>query len=135
MRRTETKRGLALAAGAVLLLATGCGGGGDKGPTGPGGVERKTGYLVLGKLTARTTAEVIRRAAQVIQRQPHPVRTITTDNGTEFHGYAALEAMIPARFYFATPHHAPAPALRRPRGGGRRHLVPLLQSGPAGPLR
>jgi IS30 family transposase len=98
-------------------------------------VERKTGYLVLGKLTARTTAEVNRRAAHLIQRQPHPVRTITTDNGTEFHGYAALEAVLPARFYFATPHHAPAPALRRPRGGGRRHLVPLLQSGPAGPLR
>jgi len=61
-------------------------------------VERKTGYRVLGKLTARTTAEVNRCAAHLMQRQPHPVRTITTDNGTEFHGYAALEAVIPARF-------------------------------------
>ena len=37
---------------------------------------------------------------------PHPVRTITVDNGTEFHGYATLEAALATRFYFATPHHA-----------------------------
>jgi IS30 family transposase len=49
-------------------------------------VERKTGYLVLGKLTARTTAAVNRRAAQLIQRQPHLVHTITVDNGTESTG-------------------------------------------------
>lgn len=43
---------------------------------------------------ARTTAEVNRRAAQLIQAQPHPVHTITTDNGTEVHGYAAVEAQL-----------------------------------------
>ena len=69
-------------------------------------VERKTGYLVLGKLRARTTAEVTRCAIPLIQQQPHPVHTITSDNGTEFHGYAALEAATQAAFYFATPHHA-----------------------------
>ena len=69
-------------------------------------VERKTGYLVLGKLRARTTAEVTRCAIPLIQQQPHAVHTITSDNGTEFHGYAALEAATQAAFYFATPHHA-----------------------------
>ena len=69
-------------------------------------VERKTGYLVLGKLRARTTAEVNRRATRLLQAQPHPVRTITSDNGTEFHDYAALERATQATFYFATPHHA-----------------------------
>jgi len=69
-------------------------------------VERATGYLVLGKLAARTTAEVNRRATQLIRAQRRPVRTITADNGTEFHGYAAIERATPARFYFATPHHA-----------------------------
>ena len=34
------------------------------------------------------------------------VRTITVDNGTEFHDYAALERATDTRFYFATPHHA-----------------------------
>lgn len=69
-------------------------------------VERKTGYVLIGQLQERTTAEVNRRATQLIRRQPRAVRTITADNGTEFHGYTAIEHATRARFYFATPHHA-----------------------------
>jgi len=69
-------------------------------------VERKTGYLALGKLRARTTAEVSRRAIRLIRKQPRTVRTITADNGTEFHDYAAIESATATRFYFAAPHHA-----------------------------
>ena len=68
-------------------------------------VERKTGYLVLGHLQRRTSAEVNRRARDLILAQPRPVRTITVDNGTEFHEYAALERATATGFYFATPHH------------------------------
>jgi len=53
-------------------------------------VERKTGYVVIGQLRARTTAAVNRRATALI-RARHPVRTITADNGTEFHDYPAIE--------------------------------------------
>lgn len=69
-------------------------------------VERKTGYLLLGQLRQRTSAAVNPRAQHLIAAQPHPVRTITVDNGTEFHDYARLERATAARFYFATPHHA-----------------------------
>jgi IS30 family transposase len=69
-------------------------------------VERKTGDVMLGQLGRRTSAQVNRRARRLIRQQPHPVPTITVDNGTEFHEYAALERATAARFYFATPHHA-----------------------------
>jgi transposase, IS30 family len=69
-------------------------------------VERKTGYLVLGKLPARTMAAVNHRAMRLLRQQPRPVHTLTCDNGTEFHGYAKLEAATNVRCYFATPHHA-----------------------------
>ena len=69
-------------------------------------VERKTGYLVLGQLRQRTTTAVTRRATQLICREARPVRTITVDNGTEFHDYAAIERQTATRFYFATPHHS-----------------------------
>ena len=69
-------------------------------------VERKSGFLAIGKLPQRTGAFVNQRAQRLITAQPRPVRTITVDNGTEFHSYAALEARVPARFYFATAHHA-----------------------------
>jgi len=69
-------------------------------------VERKTGYVVIGQLSNRTTAALNRRAIQLIRAQPHAVLTITADNGTEFHGYAAIERATGTRFFFATPHHA-----------------------------
>ncbi|MCB1733544.1 MAG: IS30 family transposase [Gammaproteobacteria bacterium] len=69
-------------------------------------VERKSGYLMIGQLNARTTAELNARTAKLIARCPNRFKTITADNGTEFHGYAQLEQHTPVRFYFATPHHS-----------------------------
>ena len=69
-------------------------------------VERKSGFVAIGKLQQRTGAYVNARAERLVRAQPRPVRTITVDNGTEFHAYARLEQRVEARFYFATPHHA-----------------------------
>ncbi len=69
-------------------------------------VERKSGFVAVGKLRQRTGAHVNDRAHRLIRAQPRRVRTLTADNGTEFHSYATLERVIAARFYFATPHHA-----------------------------
>lgn len=69
-------------------------------------VERKSGYTAIGRLAKRAAPEVNARLQQLITAQPRPVRTITLDNGTEFHSYKALEATSEARCYFATPHHA-----------------------------
>jgi IS30 family transposase len=91
-------------------------------------VERKTGYVVIGKLRARTTAEVNRRARRLIRAQPHPVRTITADNGTEFHAYAALERTTATRFYFATPHHAWERGTNENTNGLIRQYLPKRQS-------
>ena len=67
-------------------------------------VERQSGYLLVGKMRARTTAELNRATLVLIRRYPAAFRTITADNGTEFHGYRLLEAATGVPFYFATPH-------------------------------
>jgi transposase, IS30 family len=69
-------------------------------------VERKTAYVVIGKLARRTARKLNLRLAALVRRQPHAARTITADNGTEFHSYRAFEARVTLKFYFATPHHA-----------------------------
>ena len=66
-------------------------GAGQAGPCVLSMVERKTGYVVVGKLRQRTAAAVNQRATQLIRAQPRAVRTITVDNGTEFHEYTTLE--------------------------------------------
>ncbi len=69
-------------------------------------VERKTGYVQIGKLSARTVEQASRATLALMRRHPEQFKTITSDNGTEFHGYAQIEAQSRVKFYFATPHHS-----------------------------
>ena len=69
-------------------------------------VERKSGLVRIGKLSRVGARETLRRTAYILRNEPHPIRTITADNGTEFHMYAALEQRLCTKIYFATPHHA-----------------------------
>ena len=91
-------------------------------------VERRSGYLVLGKLRARTTAEVTRRAIQLIRREHQPMHTITADNGTEFHDYARIERATGTTIYFATPHHAWERGTNENTNGLVRQYLPKGQS-------
>lgn len=69
-------------------------------------VDRKTGYVMIGKLAARTIEQTNRRLRLLVERQPHRFHTITADNGCEFHGYEQVECSHGLKFYFAPPHHS-----------------------------
>jgi IS30 family transposase len=69
-------------------------------------VDRKTGYVLIGKLASRTIHETNRRLRQLVARHPDKFLTITADNGCEFHGYEQVEQSHGIKFYFAPPHHS-----------------------------
>ncbi|MAE69182.1 MAG: IS30 family transposase, partial [Gemmatimonadetes bacterium] len=69
-------------------------------------VDRASGYTLIGKLRARNMAEAARRTTALVRRHPGRFRTITADNGTEFHSYRKVEEATGVSYYFATPHHA-----------------------------
>jgi IS30 family transposase len=69
-------------------------------------VERKTGYAIIKKLPARNKDAVTRAATRAIRRHCRQFKTLTLDNGTEFHDYALLEKRFPVKVYFATPYHS-----------------------------
>lgn len=69
-------------------------------------VERKTGYVMIGKLRDRTTASLNEKAKMLINRRPGLFKTITADNGTEFHQYKKIEEAVNVKFYFANPYHS-----------------------------
>lgn len=69
-------------------------------------VERKSGYVEIAKVEARTVDCVNREIIAMVNRQHRRVKTITSDNGTEFHGYKTIEAATKATFYFAHPYHS-----------------------------
>ncbi len=69
-------------------------------------VERATGFVVIGKLRTRGSHETARKTIALIRRHRGRFKTITSDNGTEFHAYKQVEEATGVKFYFATPHHA-----------------------------
>jgi len=91
-------------------------------------VERKTGYVQIGKLAARTVEQASKATLALMRRHPQRFQTITSDNGTEFHGYAQIEAKSRVRFYFATPHHSWERGTNENTNGLIRQYLPKGQS-------
>jgi IS30 family transposase len=69
-------------------------------------VERSSGLTIIKWLRARTKAEARRAIARAINASPYPFKTITFDNGTEFHDYKRIEKSCGIKCYFATPYHS-----------------------------
>jgi IS30 family transposase len=69
-------------------------------------VERKSGLVRVGKLPRVGAKETLARTTSILSREPRPIRTMTADNGSEFHLYKKLERRLGTKVYFATPHHA-----------------------------
>lgn len=68
-------------------------------------VERKSGLNRIAKLKNRTAKEVTKALILLISAEPDIFKTITFDNGTEFHSYKIIEDMFGITCYFANPHH------------------------------
>lgn len=68
-------------------------------------VERKTGINRMAKLKNRTAANALMALIKIISIEPDNFKSITFDNGTEFHSYKAIEDMFGVVCYFANPHH------------------------------
>lgn len=59
-----------------------------------------------------------------MRRHPQRFKTVTADNGTEFHDYAAIERATGTAFYFATPHHSWERGTNENTNGLIRQYVP-----------
>ncbi len=91
-------------------------------------VDRKTKFTLFGKLKARTTAELNRRVIELINKTPRSIRTITADNGTEFHQYTAVEKATNVSFYFCDPYHSWQRRLNENTNGLIRQYLPKGKS-------
>lgn len=91
-------------------------------------VERKTGLVLIGKLSDRTKESFNQRAVRLIRRHPETFLTVTSDNGTEMHGYERVERLTGAIFYFARPYHAWERGSNENANGLIRQYLPKGQS-------
>jgi IS30 family transposase len=69
-------------------------------------VERRSGLVRIGKLKRITKEQTEKRTIKLLKREKDRIKTITSDNGGEFHGYRRIERALETSVYFALPHHA-----------------------------
>ena len=69
-------------------------------------VERATGWVVIGKLETLTAEAFTARAIQLLRDQPHPIRSLTMDNGPEMSGFRRLQTALNTACYFTDPYSA-----------------------------
>jgi transposase, IS30 family len=67
-------------------------------------VERMTGATLIGKLSCRKMAALNKRVIELIEAHPGLFKTITVDNGPEFHGYQEIERATGVTIYFANSY-------------------------------
>jgi len=68
-------------------------------------LERKSGENRLFKLQNRTANNVTKALIKIISAEKGNFKSITFDNGSEFHSYRIIENMFGIICYFANPHH------------------------------
>ncbi|MGI9517427.1 MAG: IS30 family transposase [Pirellulaceae bacterium] len=68
-------------------------------------VERKSGYVVIRKLSDCNSAQVNRASIDSLNRIPQRyLKTMTFDNGTEFYRFKTIEHRTGLKIYFAQPY-------------------------------
>ena len=83
---------------------------------------------MIGKLPDRSKLGLSTRLNFLIRRVPGLVKTITSDNGTEFHDYKTVERTSNVTFYFATPYHSWERGINENLNGLLRQYLPKRTS-------
>ena len=69
-------------------------------------VDRMTRKSRIVKLPARQAAEVNKALIREVRSGRLKMKSLTVDNGTEFHGFKELEEKLGIKVYFAQPYHS-----------------------------
>ena len=69
-------------------------------------VDRKTRKVRIIKLPARQVCEVNKALIREVGAGRLKMKSLTLDNGTEFHGFKELETKLGISVYFAQPYHS-----------------------------
>ena len=87
-------------------------------------VDRHSKFTLLKKINLKKTALVTQATLDKMAHLPHPVRTITYDNGKEFAAHKDIASALNTSCYFATPYHSWERGLNEHTNGLVRQYLP-----------
>ncbi len=89
-------------------------------------VDRKTRLVFIRKLKDKSMGEVNRALISAVRQ--FEIKTLTSDNGSEFHDYKRVEELTGVTFYFAAPYHSWERGTSENTNGLIRQYVPKRAS-------
>lgn len=89
-------------------------------------VDRKTRLVFIRKLKDKSMGEV--NSALISAVRQFEIKTLTSDNGSEFHDYKRVEELTGVTFYFAAPYHSWERGTSENTNGLIRQYVPKRAS-------
>jgi IS30 family transposase len=87
-------------------------------------VDRCSKYTIMKKIGQKTALNVHRAIVDKMRLLPHPVHTITYDNGMEFAAHNDISKDLNSEAYFATPYHSWERGLNEHTNGLIRQYLP-----------
>jgi IS30 family transposase len=87
-------------------------------------VDRCSKFVVIKKIGRKTADNVRKAMTERLRSLPHPVHTITYDNGMEFSAHAKISAKLNSAAYFAAPYHSWERGLNEHTNGLIRQYLP-----------
>jgi IS30 family transposase len=91
-------------------------------------VERSSMYILLAKVSRRTTDQVCNAIIDAFTRLGAPAHTLTLDNGSEFCAHHRITRALGTRCYFAKPYAAWQRGLNENHNGLVRRYIPKRAS-------
>jgi transposase, IS30 family len=91
-------------------------------------VDRASKLTKIGFVRGKETFGVCGEIINLLKNVPHPVHTITFDNGREFASHAKIATNLNAKTYFAKPYHSWERGLNEHTNGLIREYFPKKQS-------
>ena len=89
-------------------------------------VDRKTRLVVIHKLKDKSMKDITNVLVKLVRK--HGIRTITADNGSEFHDYKRVERLTGIKVYFAAPYHSWERGTSENTNGLIRQYLPKKES-------
>jgi transposase, IS30 family len=87
-------------------------------------VDRHSKYTLLKKIGRKQAAQVTEATVEKMRNLPHPVLSITYDNGKEFAQHKVIAKALKTSCYFATPYHSWERGLNEHTNGLVRQYLP-----------
>jgi len=87
-------------------------------------VDRCSKRVKMKKIGRKTAKNVLEGMTKCLGSLPHPVHTITYDNGLEFAAHDEISKILDSKAYFATPYHSWERGLNEHTNGLIRQYLP-----------